>query len=133
MSLQISSEYLAYWHQYKLDVQIAVFFYGKKEKGTYESVLDGLENIDDELDSYELPFVKISSKTLASDFGFEELPAIAFFNRGVPSLCDVDQMDEGEVLKWILIESDLWVEPPVVEQIFILESTRQEVSIHSSN
>jgi len=106
--------------------QIAVFFYGKKEKGTYESVLDGLENIDDELDSYELPFVKISSKTLASDFGFEELPAIVFFNRGVPSLCDVDQMDEGEVLKWILIESDLWVEPPVVEQIFILESTRQE-------
>ncbi|XP_023328989.1 uncharacterized protein LOC111701796 [Eurytemora carolleeae] len=106
--------------------QIAVFFYGKKDLGSFESVLEGLENIDDELDSFELPFVKISSKTIASDFGFDELPAIVFFQRGVPALCDVDILDEGQVLKWILIEADLWVEPPLVEQIFIIENTRQE-------
>jgi hypothetical protein len=31
-----------------------------------------------------------------------------------------------QVLKWILLEADMWVEPPVVEQIFIIESARQE-------
>ena len=107
--------------------QIAVFFYGKKDKGSYEDILDGLENIDDELDTFELPFVKISSKTIAADFGYEDLPVIVFFQKGVPSLCDVDLMEEAKVLKWILIEADLWVEPPVVEQIFLIESTRQEV------
>lgn len=107
--------------------QIAVFFYGKKDKGSYETILDGLENIDDELDTFELPFVKISSKTIASDFGFEDLPAIVFFQKGVPTLCEVELMEEGMVLKWILLEADLWVEPPVVEQIFLIESKRQEV------
>ena len=107
--------------------KIAVFFYKKRDKGSYETVLEGLETIDDELDKYELPFVKISSKTVASDFGFEELPAIVLFQLGVPTFCHLDLMDEAGVLKWILMESDLWVEPPVVEQIFKIESTRQEV------
>ena len=107
--------------------QIAVFFYDKKEREAYEEKLEGLENIDDELDSHELPFVKISSKSIAIDFGFEEVPSLAFFQKGIPAKCDVDLIDEGQVLKWILLEADLWVEPPVVEQIFLIESTRQEV------
>ena len=107
--------------------QIAVFFYDKKSVGSYEAILDGLENIDDELDTFELPFVKISSRSIAADFGFEELPALAFFQKGVPALCDVEMMEEGKVLKWILMEADLWVEPPLVEQIFLIESTRQDV------
>ena len=106
---------------------IAVFFYDKKDKEEYEEKLDGLENIDDELDSHELPFVKINSRTIALDFGFEEIPSLAFFQKGIPTLCDVDLIDEGQVLKWILIEADLWVEPPVVEQLYLIESTRQEL------
>ena len=149
---------------------IAVFFYDKKDKEQYEEKLDGLENIDDELDSFELPFVKINSRTIALDFGFEEVPALAFFQKGIPTRCDVDLIDEGQVLKWILIEAraankpkaefsqslrrhllgpiicllcdgenlayslfaalieaDLWVEPPVVEQLFLIESTRAEL------
>ena len=107
--------------------QIAVFFYDKKEKENYEEKLDGLENIDDELDVFELPFVKISSRTIALEFGFEEVPSLAFFQKGIPRRCDVDLLDEGQVLKWILIEADLWVEPPLVEQLFLIESTRQEI------
>ena len=76
---------------------IAVFFYNKKEKGEYEDQLEGLESIDDDLDSFELPFVKISSKDIALDFGFEEIPSLAFFKKGVPAHCDVDLMDEGQV------------------------------------
>jgi len=105
---------------------IAVFFYNKREKGEYEDALEGLESIDDELDSFELPFVKISSKQIAFDFGFEEIPSLAFFVKGVPAHCDVDLMDEGQVLKWILLEADMWVDPPLVEQIFIIDSQRQE-------
>ena len=103
----------------------------------YEEKLDGLENIDDELDSFELPFVKINSRTIALDFGFEEIPSLAFFQKvmtsttmimtiktmmtkGIPTLCDVDLIDEGQVLKWILLEADLWVEPPVVEQLYLI-------------
>lgn len=77
---------------------IAVFFYNKREKGEYEDQLEGLESIDDELDSFELPFVKISSKEIALDFGFEEIPSLAFFQKGVPAHCDVDLMDEGQVV-----------------------------------
>jgi len=106
---------------------IIVFFYVKKDKGTWEPILAGLESIDDELDGYELPFVKISSKSVAADFGIERLPAITLFQRGIPTVCDADVMEESEILKWILVEADLWVEPPVVEQIFIIESTREEV------
>ena len=70
--------------------------------------------------------MKISSRSIALDFGFDEVPSLAFFQRGVPTKCDVDLIDEGQVLKWILIEADVWVEPPVVEQLFLIESTRQE-------
>ena len=52
---------------------IAVFFYNKRERGEYESQLEGLESIDDDLDSFELPFVKISSRQIAGDFGFDEV------------------------------------------------------------
>jgi hypothetical protein len=76
---------------------IAVFFYNKKDKAEYEETLDGLENIDDELDSYELPFVKISSRQIALDFGFEEIPSLAFFLKGIPAQCDVDLKDEEQV------------------------------------
>ena len=31
-----------------------------------------------------------------------------------------------QVLKWILLEADMWVDPPLVEQIFIIESSRWE-------
>ena len=78
---------------------IAVFFYNKREKGDYEDQLEGLETIDDDLDGFELPMVKISSKDIALDFGFEEIPSLAFFRKGVPAHCDVDLMDEGQV--WI--------------------------------
>ena len=61
---------------------IAVFFYNKREKAEYEDKLEGLEDIDDELDSHELPFVKISSRQIALDFGFEEIPSLAFFKKG---------------------------------------------------
>ena len=79
---------------------IAVFFYNKREKAEYEETLEGLENIDDELDSYELPFVKISSRQIALDFGFEEVPSLAFFRKGVPAQCDVELEDENQVRSW---------------------------------
>ena len=31
-----------------------------------------------------------------------------------------------QVLKWILLEADMGVDPPLVEQIFIIESSRCE-------
>ena len=33
---------------------------------------------------------------------------------------------DWQVLKWILLEADMWVDPPLVEQIFIIESSRWE-------
>ena len=34
------------------------------------------------------------------------------------------QPHNWQVLKWILLEADMWVEPPLVEQIFIIDSQR---------
>ena len=61
------------------------------------------------------------------DFGFDEIPSLAFFQKGIPTKCDVDLKEETQVLKWILQEADLWVEPPVIEQLYLIESTRQEM------
>ena len=84
--------------------QIAIFFYNRREKGSYEAILDGLETIDDELDEYEIPFVKISSRDISLEFGFEAIPALAFFQLGVPANCEANLMEEQKVLKWILLE-----------------------------
>lgn len=59
------------------------------EKGNkaHEAVLKELENIDDECDSHEIVFVKISSLDEAKEYGLaDQLPALVYFENRIPSV-----------------------------------------------
>jgi hypothetical protein len=50
------------------------------------AVLKELENIDDECDSNEISFVKISNLDEAKEYGLDELPALVYFENRIPSV-----------------------------------------------
>ena len=50
------------------------------------AVLKELENIDDECDSNEIAFVKISNLDEAKEYGLDTLPALVYFENRIPSV-----------------------------------------------
>lgn len=65
-------------------------------------VLDELEKIDDDCDKHGIQFVKIDDENAASDFGIDSLPAIVYFEKGIPNVYDGDIENEDEVLEWLV-------------------------------
>ena len=54
-------------------------------------MLKELENIDDECDSHEIVFVKISSLDEAKEYGLaDQLPALVYFENRIPSVYEGD-------------------------------------------
>ncbi len=51
-----------------------------------ESVLAELENIDDECDQRGIVFVKIDDAAEAKEYGLDNVPALVYFEDGVPSI-----------------------------------------------
>lgn len=49
-------------------------------------MLKELENIDDECDSNDIAFVKISNLDEAKEYGLDELPALVYFENRIPSV-----------------------------------------------
>lgn len=47
-------------------------------------VLNELENIDDECDKLGVTFVKIDNSDEAKEYGIEKLPALVYFEKGIP-------------------------------------------------
>lgn len=47
-------------------------------------VLNELENIDDECDRLGVTFVKIDNSDEAREYGIEKLPALVYFEKGIP-------------------------------------------------
>ena len=70
------------WNQIKSNWPIAD---DKDEKASLH-VLDELENIDDECDAKGITFVKIDDPSEASEYGIEELPALVYFEFGIPTV-----------------------------------------------
>lgn len=82
--------------------QIAVLFHDSKDLRT-QRVLNELENIDDECDEHEINFVKIDDPLLAKEYGVaDELPALLYFENGLPSVYEGDLMREEKVLEWLI-------------------------------
>lgn len=46
---------------------------------TCDKVLDELEKIDDDTDSFGVDFVKINDKRLAKQYGIKNFPALTYF------------------------------------------------------
>ncbi|XP_032590983.1 uncharacterized protein LOC6560091 isoform X2 [Drosophila grimshawi] len=80
---------------------LVVLFY---DHGNDDSmtVLEELEQIDDDCDKHGIQFVKIDDVKAASDYGIESIPAIVYFEKEIPNVYDGDLMDEEQILKWLL-------------------------------
>lgn len=89
------------------------------------TVLEELEQIDDDCDKHGIQFVKIDDAKAAADFGIDtvritsqyprmeikklawrisnlQIPAIVYFEKEIPNVYDGDLMDEEQILKWLL-------------------------------
>lgn len=48
-------------------------------------MLAELENIDDECDQHDIPFVKIDDPDVVKQFGVDVVPALLYFEAGIPN------------------------------------------------
>lgn len=51
---------------------------------TCDKVLEELENIDDDTDTFGVDFVKINDKRLAKHYGIKNFPALTYFRKKEP-------------------------------------------------
>merc|ERR1719270_3356918 len=76
------------------------FFYNPEDKDS-EDILNELETIDDNLDEEEVEFVKCSEPNGQRDYGLTQVPALVFFENGVPEVYTGDLKNDDEMLAWI--------------------------------
>lgn len=65
-------------------------------------VLEELENIDDDCDKHGIQFVKIDDDAAIKEFGIDALPAVVYFEKGIPNVYDGDLEEEEEILEWLV-------------------------------
>lgn len=63
--------------------------------------MNELENIDDECDKLGIVFVKIDNDDEAKEYGLEKLPALLYFESGIPLIYEGNLEEEEKVLKWL--------------------------------
>ncbi|XP_075167247.1 hulk isoform X4 [Haematobia irritans] len=80
---------------------LAVFFYDDKCESC-SSILEELENIDDDTDKHGIQFVKSNDVKLAHEIGIFAFPALVYYETGVPIMYDGDIGKSNEVFQWIL-------------------------------
>ncbi|KAG5893623.1 hypothetical protein JTB14_006290 [Gonioctena quinquepunctata] len=79
---------------------VAVFWYARSCT-TCDKVLQELEQIDDDTDSFGVDFVKINDKRLAKHYGITKFPALTYFREKHPIIYEGDLMDEENVLDFL--------------------------------
>uniref|UniRef100_A0A1B6DZL5 Thioredoxin domain-containing protein n=1 Tax=Clastoptera arizonana TaxID=38151 RepID=A0A1B6DZL5_9HEMI len=79
---------------------LAVLFYDNNDRKS-QRVLKELENIDDECDALGVVFVKIDNTEEAKEYGIEKIPALMYFEKGIPMLYEGNLEEEEKVLKWL--------------------------------
>ncbi|XP_012535509.2 uncharacterized protein LOC105836192 isoform X3 [Monomorium pharaonis] len=96
---------------------VVVYFSGSCDEGEKcDSILDDLENIDDELDETGIIFVTTEDTTIAKKYGIKHFPTLAFFRNKDPLIYTGDLDDEDEVLSWITDEDTLEI-PGKIEEV----------------
>ena len=64
-----------------------------------------MEEIDDDLDSKGVLFVKVNEAQAAIEYGIEERPTLVVFEKGIPNLYEEENFkDSQHILKWIIGE-----------------------------
>lgn len=95
-----------------------------------QKILNELENIDDECDKLGIVFVKIDNDDEAKEYGIEKIPALVYFESGIPTLYAGNLEDEEKVLKWFehQIKSDE-IEDVTDEMLDIIIEKKQYVAV----
>lgn len=70
------------------------------------NILEELEKIDDDCDKHGIQFVKIDDDRAAKELGIDDIPAIVYFEKQVPSVYDGDLENEDEILKWLVSQQE---------------------------
>lgn len=65
-------------------------------------VLEELEKIDDDCDKHGIQFVKIDDDGVAEEYGIDALPAVVYFEKGIPNVYDGDLEHEEEFFEWLV-------------------------------
>lgn len=66
-----------------------------------QRVLNELENIDDECDVLGILFVKIDNDEEEKEYGIEKVPALLYFEKGIPTIYEGNLEEEEKVLEWL--------------------------------
>jgi len=82
---------------------LVVLFYDNDDEDSMQ-VLDDLETIDDDCDKHGIQFVKIDDDSAAKEFGIDEVPALVYFEKGIPNVYDGDLENEDEILEWLVAQ-----------------------------
>ena len=69
--------------------------------------MTALESIDDDLDGYGIPAVKMSDVMEARQYGVKTFPSIIVFVKRIPELYEGDATDEAAVLGWALVQAGI--------------------------
>ena len=84
----------------QLEDDVLVFFFDEEDKDS-EDIIVELETIDDNLEEEEVEFVKCSEPNAQREYGLTQVPALVFFENGVPEVYGGDLKNDDEMLAWI--------------------------------
>ena len=104
-----------------------VFFYEDNDTDAH-TILEELEQIDEKLDKQDLAMVKISDEGAIDNYGIETLPALVYFENGVPEIYEGDLLNDGAVLKWMKSDSYCRLAGMSASSLALLTSTSSLLS-----
>jgi hypothetical protein len=77
-----------------------------------------LEEIDDDAEKYDIPFVKCDDLSVAKEFGLDdELPILVYFENRLPTVYEGDLTDEEAALQWLIKQKTEDTVEEVTEEI----------------
>merc|ERR1712066_1157571 len=97
----------------------AVFFYDD-ECIECDAILESLEEIDDEADTFGIDFVKNNDPHAAGQYNIYNTPALVYFRRMSPIVFDGDLMDGERILEW-LTSQDVFETKDEFEAVYFYE------------
>ncbi|XP_063702540.1 uncharacterized protein LOC134832452 isoform X2 [Culicoides brevitarsis] len=80
--------------------RLVVYFYIKDDEKS-ETILNELENIDDDLDKHGVQLVKSDYNNALPAYGVKKVPALVYFEKQEPLVYSDNLEDEEEVLAWL--------------------------------
>ncbi|XP_026480363.1 uncharacterized protein LOC113386820 isoform X1 [Ctenocephalides felis] len=68
------------------------------------SILNELENIDDDCDRHGINFIKTQDIKIAEYYGVTDFPVLVYFENAVPNVFEGSLSEEEEVLQWLITQ-----------------------------